>query len=37
MSVILFWNQYIEYLKEASEKSMEPLGFDEWVKREEGA
>lgn len=36
-SVIITWNQYIRYLKESATNGINPLGFDEWVKREDGA
>lgn len=34
MSVIVAWNRYIDYLKEASAKGVEPLGFDDWAEKE---
>lgn len=30
MSIILFWNQYISYLKEAASEGSKLLSFDEW-------
>ena len=36
MSIIFAWNKYIEYLKKYVTNGVKPLGFDEWIKREEG-
>lgn len=30
MSVIISWNLYINYLKEAASKGFKLIGFDEW-------